>query len=141
MRTQRGTAIIEFALMLPCMVMLAFMVVECGRAVQHYNGVVKTVRDAARYLSMQRQNTHQTEARNLIVYGNIAGTGSPLDPNLTLAQVPSPSWATTGSNPLINTVTIKVSGYQFKPIKGSVFGMTLPTMTFSDISATMRCPL
>jgi Flp pilus assembly protein TadG len=141
MRAQRGTALVEFALMMPCMLMLAFTIVECGRAIQHYNGAAKAVRDAARYLSLQRQNTHQLEARNLVVYGNIGGTGSPLDPSLTLSQVPAPTWTVAGSDPLINTVTIKVSGYKFTPITGSVFGMALPTMTFSDISATMRCPL
>lgn len=141
MRTQRGTALVEFALIVPCMLMLAFIVIECGRAIQHYNGAAKAVRDAARYLSMQRQNTHQQEARNLVVYGNIAGTGSPLNPSLTLTQVPAPTWAVAGSAPLINTVTIKVSGYKFKPMTASVFGMALPTMSFNDISATMRCPL
>ncbi|GAB3463139.1 hypothetical protein GCM10027321_25490 [Massilia terrae] len=141
MRTQRGTALVEFALIVPLILMITFTVVEFGRAVQHYNGVTKAVRDATRYLAMQRQNTHQTEARNLVVYGNTAGTGNPLDPSLTLAQVATPTWSTVGSNPLINTVTIKVTGYKFKPITSSVFGMALPTMTFSDITATMRCPL
>lgn len=141
MRTQRGTALVEFALMVPFIMTLAFTVIECGRAIQHYNGATKQVRDAARYLSMQRQGTHQTEARNLVVYGNTAGTGSPLDPSLTLSQVPAPTWATAGADPLINTVTIKVSGYRFTPMTSSVFGMAMPSITFSDISATMRCQL
>lgn len=141
MRAQRGTALVEFALVVPFMLILTFTVVECGRAIQCYNGATKAVRDAARYLSMQRQNTHQTEARNLVVYGNTAGTGNPLDPRLTLSAVPTPTWATTGADPLINTVTIKVSGYKFKPMAATVFGVTMPSITFSDISATMRCQL
>jgi hypothetical protein len=39
---------------------------------------------------------------------------------------------------VINTVTVTISGYQFRPIFASVFGTSFPTLTYSDISATMR---
>ncbi len=141
MRKQRGTALIEFALVVPLILVLTFTVIEMGRAVQRYNGAAKAVRDAVRYLSVQQQGTHQVEAANLIVYGNIAGTGPLLDPALTINNVVAPSWATVGSNPIINTVTIKVSGYTFTPMVSSVFGASFPQIIFGDISATMRCPL
>ena len=54
-----------------------------------YNAVTKSTRDAVRYLSLQTPGTHVTEARNLIVYGNLAGTGTPLARGLTLANVPA----------------------------------------------------
>ncbi|HWJ93223.1 MAG TPA: pilus assembly protein, partial [Telluria sp.] len=106
-----------------------------------YNGAAKAARDAVRYLSMQQQGTHKTEARNLIVYGRPDGSGTPLDPDLTAAMVPDPVWQTAGSNPLINTVTVRISGYQFRPMAASVFGFAFPTFTFGDITATMRCPI
>jgi Flp pilus assembly protein TadG len=140
MRTQRGTALLEFALVLPFILMLIFTVANFGRAMQRYNGAAKAVRDSVRYLSVQQQGTHADEARNLVIYGNIAGTGTALDPSVTLSQVNGPTWALAGSDPLINTVTIKVTGYTFKPFGVSLFGLALPTITFGDISATMRCP-
>jgi len=139
--SQHGSALVEFALILPFLLLLAFMTVELARAVGRYNSTVKVVRDSVRYLSTQTPGTHATEASNLIVYGNTAGTGSLLDPNLTAVNVAAPVWQTAGSAPLINTVTVRVTGYRFHPLSASVFGTAFATLTFSDISATMRSSL
>jgi hypothetical protein len=64
-----------------------------------------------------------------------------LDTALTATNVPNPTWQTTGSNPLINTVTVRVTGYQFRPMISNMFGARFATFTFNDISATMRAPL
>lgn len=142
---QKGTAIVEFALILPLLLLLTFITTEFGRAIYQYNIISKSVRDAVRYLSVQTPGTHTVETKNLVVYGNTAGTGTPLALGLTSTQVLTPTWQTAGSNPLINTVTVTVSGYQFKPLFGSVFGLsfagTSGTITYSNISATMRSPL
>lgn len=142
MRTrQRGVALVEFAFVLPLLLVLSLISVELGRAVYRYNTTAKVVRDAVRYLSTQTPGTHATEARNLILYGNVAGTEPLLDPGLTAANVPAPTWQTAGSNPLINTVTIRVSGYQFRPMITNMFGARFATIPFNDISATMRSPI
>jgi Flp pilus assembly protein TadG len=138
---QRGVALVEFALVLPLLLLLSLVSTELGRAVYRYNTTAKAVRDAVRYLSVQTPGTHIAEARNLIVYGNVAGTGPMLDTALGAANVPAPTWQTTGSNPLINTVTIRVTGYQFRPLVTNMFGARFATMTFNDISATMRSPI
>jgi Flp pilus assembly protein TadG len=139
MRTrQRGVALVEFALVLPLLLVLSLISTELGRAVYRYNTTAKAVRDAVRYLSVQTPGTHVAEARNLVVYGNTAGTGPMLDTALSAANVPAPTWQTTGSNPLINTVTIRVSGYQFRPLVTNMFGARFAAITFNDISATMR---
>lgn len=140
-KIQHGSALIEFALILPFLLVLSVMTTELGRAVYRYNTTAKVVRDAVRYLSMQTPGTHVAEARNLIVYGNTGGTGSPLDPALTAANVTAPTWQTAGSGPLINTVTVRVTGYQFRPMVANMFGTTFATIPFSDISATMRSPI
>jgi Flp pilus assembly protein TadG len=140
-RYQHGVAIVEFALVLPVLLAMAIITVEMGRAVQRYNSTAKVVRDAVRYLSTQTPGTHIAEARNLIVYGNTAGTGNPLDLQLTASNVPAPVWQTAGSNPLINTVTVTVTGYRFQPMMSNIFGARFSTINFSDISATMRSPI
>jgi Flp pilus assembly protein TadG len=139
---QKGVALIEFALVLPLLLILALISAELGRAVYRYNTTAKVVRDAARYLSMQSPGTHVAEARNLILYGNTAPANLQLlDPALSAANVPAPTWQTAGSDPLINTVTIRVSGYQFRPMITNMFGAQFVTITFNDISATMRSPI
>lgn len=135
---QAGVALIEFALILPFLLLLSITAVELGRAVWQYDILTKSVRDAARYLSLQTPGTHMTQARNLAVYGNRSGTGNPLAIGLAPSHVPDPTWQTAGTAPVINTVTITIRGYQFRPMFASVFGMSFGTVTYSDISASMR---
>ena len=137
---QKGTAIVEFALILPLLLLLTMITTEFGRAIYQYNTIVKSLRNTTRYLSLQTPNTKITEAKNLVVFGNIAGTGPALVPGLTLAQVATPTWQTFGSAPLINTVKITVTGYTFRSMFTSVFGVTFGDKIFADISATMRSP-
>lgn len=137
---QKGTAIVEFALILPLLLMLTMITTEFGRAIYQYNTIVKSLRNTTRYLSLQTPNTQITEAKNLVVFGNIAGTGPALVPGLTVAKVATPTWQTFGSAPLINTVTITVTGYTFRSMFTSVFGVTFGDKIFADISATMRSP-
>lgn len=138
---QHGGALIEFALILPFLLVLTFTVTEFGRAMFEYNTVTKATRDAVRYLSYQTPGTHQLEAQNLIVYGNTAGTGAPLAQRLTLSNVPAPTWQPAGTNPVITTVTVRVTNYQFRSMAATVFGLPFGTITYSDITATMRSPL
>ena len=142
---QRGAAILEFALILPLLLVFTMATTEFGRAIYQYNSIVKSLRQAARYLSVQTPGTKTVEAKNLVVFGNIAGSGTALVPGLTVSQVATPTWTTRGSNPLINTVTITVTGYKFRSLFISVFGVVFADSTskisFSDISATMRSSL
>ena len=141
---QRGVALVELALIIPLLLLLSVITTEFGRAMYEYNAVTKSTRDAVRYLSFQTPGTHIDEARNLMVYGNLAGTGTPLARGLSLANVPATScctWQSSGSNPVVTTVTVRVSNYTFQPMFPSVMGLVFGTdgaMTFSDITATMR---
>jgi hypothetical protein len=135
---QKGVAIIEFALILPYLLVLSFITTEFGRALWEYNTLTKAVRDSARYLTLQTPGTHIAEARNLMVYGNLAGTGQPLAAGLSASNVPDPTWQEVGSNPVINTVTVRIENYTFTSIFSSVFGLPFGTVEFSDIKATMR---
>jgi hypothetical protein len=138
---QNGVALVEFALILPLLLLLTLITTEFGRAMYQYNTLTKSVRDAVRYLSVQTPNTHMAEASNLIVYGNLAGTGTPLALGLTLANVPPPTWQSAGSNPVIRTVTVQITGYKFTSLLPSVFGVNFGTIPITPISATMRSHL
>jgi hypothetical protein len=137
-RKQQGVALVEFALVLPLLLVLSIITFEFGRAVWQYNTLTKSVRDAARYLSLQTPGTKITQARNLMVYGNLGGTGAPLVRGLSTSNVPDPTWQAAGSAPVINTVTVRISGFTFNPMLSSAFGLPIGSVTYSDITATMR---
>ena len=151
---QSGVALIEFALVLPLLLILTFITTELGRALYQYNTLTKSVRDAARYLSVQIPSTKITESKNLVVYGSLSVTGQPLASGLTIGQVKDPVWALRGSNPVIRTVTVEIAGcakvdplappvpcYKFVSLVDGVFGVKLGIINYADISATMRAPL
>jgi hypothetical protein len=137
-KSQTGVAIVEFALILPTLLILTFIVTEVGRALMQYNTLAKSVREGVRYLSVQLPGSGVDQAKNLVVYGNTDGTGSPLVPGLTLSKVPTPTWQPAGAVPQITTVSIRVQGYSFQPMINGMFGLTIGPYTFSDIVATMR---
>ena len=146
--TQRGGALVELALIMPLLSMLTLITTEFGRAMYEYHVLVKTTRDAVRYLSVQTPGSGVDAARNLMVYGNTAGTGTPLAIGLSLANVPAAScctWQNAGSAPVINTVTVRISGYVFRPMVSSAFGQPLGDanggIPYGEISASMRAPL
>lgn len=140
-RWQRGVALLEFALVLPFLLVLTFIVTEFGRAMMQYDTLAKSARQAARYLSVQTPGTKIAEARNLVVYGNTAGTGSPLVPGLTLANVPDPTWQAAGSAPGITTVTVQIVGFTFTPLVNGLYWASWGSLSFNNIVATMRSHL
>lgn len=135
---QAGVAIVEFALVLPLLLLMTFVVTEFGRAIYQYDTLTKSVREGARYLSIQTPGTRVAQAQNLVVYGNTAGGGTPLALGLSTDQV-SAVWATSsGTEPVITTVTVQISGYAFQSLFVSVLGLPFGSVPYSTIQATMR---
>lgn len=155
---QRGVAMLELSVTLPLLLAICFSIVEFGRAIYTYNTLAKSARDAVRYLTTQAAGDTDAwaTARNLMTYGNPAGTGSPLLPSLDATNMGdrivihdasnNASNLNQGTNPAINTVTVTVTGYQFTPLI-DLLAMTrfytggsssIVSITFGDISATMR---
>jgi Flp pilus assembly protein TadG len=149
--SQTGVALIEFALVLPFLLLLAFITTEYGRALYQYNTLAKSVRDAVRFLSIQAPETMTAQAKNLVVYGSVTvpDPATPLAFGLAVDQVKTPTWLPQGTGPVINTVTVTIKGcatsappcYKFVPIFSGAFGLTFGEINFADISATMRAAL
>jgi len=140
MKRQQGTAMVEFALILPMLLILIFTVTELGRAFYQYNVLTKSVREAARYLSVRAAGVDVDKAKNILVYGKPGGGSSPVVPGLSLSNVPDPVWSSAGAFPAFNTVTVSITGYRFTPLAASVFGIGFNNIVFSPIRATMRSP-
>ena len=75
-RRRRGVALVEAALSLTAALMLIIGVTEIGVAVMIYQGAVERARAGARYAAVFPDD--EAAIRNVVVYGNAAGTGSPL---------------------------------------------------------------
>ncbi len=121
-RKQAGAAMIEMVAVTPLLLLLIIGVAEIGKAFAQYNQLNKSVREAAGQVArVALLGTTGTvaltadvvaESRNLVVFGNAAGTGQPRLPSLATGQV---SIADAGNN----MVRIQVN-YPYTPIFGPV---------------------
>jgi len=145
--SQRGVAAVEMGLLLIPLVLMVFGTTELGRAIYSYNTLDKTVRDAARHLSQHGPGdaTIATEARCLAVYGVTDCTGTPVAPGLTTGMVTicdatlCPSTHANQPTGLgsVNLVTVGIQGYGY----ASAVQFVVPSMTFNNISTTLRAQL
>jgi Flp pilus assembly protein TadG len=89
-RDDRGLQLVEVAIVVPILLLLFGAVAEFGRYFYEYTTAAKAARVGARYLaskSVESSVNYQANAKNLVVYGNIAGTGTPILPGMTANNV------------------------------------------------------
>jgi len=159
---QRGAAMVEFALVLIPLLVLAFGVVEFGRAIYHYDKVVKSVRSASRWVATHDPSntanfsTAATQARCLAVYGKTTCqvSDTPLAPGLATSHVKICSRASVAECPdlqnadvqnvstgvgtgTVQLVVVRIDGYQFNFLGLPLTGAG-PSVQFNTISSVMR---
>lgn len=119
-RDDRGVQLVELAIVLPILIVLLAAVAEFGRYFQEYTTLAKGSRAAARLMATARTCSpdEDLEMKRLVVYGNTAGTGSPIAPGLTVSNVKLIRSDVDG-NPtegFPTTVTVEIIDYQHTPI-------------------------
>jgi Flp pilus assembly protein TadG len=114
---ERGVQLVEVALVIPIMLLLFGAVAEFGRYFYEYSTAAKAARVGARYLvskSVTSSTNYETQAKNLVVYGNIAGTGTAVLPGLTAANVQVDYIGGTSGVP--DVVKVSIINYQHQSI-------------------------
>jgi Flp pilus assembly protein TadG len=129
LRCERGTQMIEFALLLPFLIVLFASGVEMGRLFYTYNTLQKATAVGARYLSssvVQSDGTYldtdKNAAKNLIVCGNAASCSglTPVANNLSASNITITSPG-TGTGTRYVTVTVS---YSYTPVLFDLGHMT-----------------
>jgi Flp pilus assembly protein TadG len=140
-----GVAMIEFVAVAPLILLLIFSVSEVGRALIRYNALTKGLHEGARYaasfallgttgtVNIDAQLT--TRVKNVVVFGNPQGQGSPQLDGLTIGQITLTA---------VNATEISVDAvYPYQPMIGPTlrtFGLgSAPTTSFNmQAGITMR---
>jgi Flp pilus assembly protein TadG len=134
-KCERGTQMIEFAFLLPFLILLFAGAIEMGRMFYTYTTLQKSTGAGARYLSNVPVNSDGTfktgpanlcgstdadAARSLIVYGRLTGTATPIVSNLSCGnvQITGP-----GTSLGVRYVTVKVT-YAYQPLAFDLGSMT-----------------
>jgi len=114
-RDERGVQLVELAIVLPIFILLFGATAEFGRYFYEYTTLAKSARVGARYLATAAVNsTEDTNAKNIVVYGNSAGTGNPILSGLSTTNV---TITRSGGVPVLpQTVTVQITGFKHQPI-------------------------
>lgn len=95
-REERGAAVVEFAFVLPVLVLLFGGIVELGRAYYHANGIERGLRAGALYAArrpLPLSAADRTTTSNLVRTGSMDGSASPL----------ASGWSEAGASLTIDT--------------------------------------
>ena len=123
-KNERGSTLVEFSIGVTVFVTAMFGVLEFGRLLWVHNALTDAARRGARYAVMHSASD-ETSVKNIVVYGDAAGTGQPMLNNLTTSNVVV-TYNSFGLND--GTVSVSITNYQFQfvvPIVGTT--ITLPS--------------
>jgi hypothetical protein len=117
---ERGVQLVELAIVLPLFMILFAATAEFGRYFYEYTTLAKAARLGARYLVTEKVDCdHADVARNLVVFGNTAGTGSPILPGLETTHVSiTPNDLDCAGTPqgVPQAITITFSGFKHESL-------------------------
>ena len=119
---ERGSTLVEFAIGVTIFLTAMFAVLEFGRALWVHNALTDAARRGARYAALHTE-ANSASVKNVVVYGNEAGTGQPMLNNLSAANV-DVQYSGFGLN--AGTVSVSITNYQFQfviPIVGTTITM------------------
>jgi hypothetical protein len=114
-RSERGTQLVELAIVLPILLVMFGAVAEFGRLFYTYQTLTKATRAGARFLTTApASGASDDEAANLVVFGNTAGTGDPIITGLTVDHVEVERVGGTTSLP--EHVSVSINGFSYEPL-------------------------
>jgi Flp pilus assembly protein TadG len=131
-RDDRGAAAVEFALVLPILVVLVFGVVDFGRALFAYNYLTSAVREGGRFAAVQNSASAQAAVRTRMIdyLGQLNSLALPAVPAAKITSVP---------DNLVNPryITVTITDYELAPITPIPALLGISTFRFSP-SAVFR---
>jgi Flp pilus assembly protein TadG len=144
-QNERGVQLAELAIVLPILLILFAATAEFGRFFYEYTTLAKAARIGTRYLVTAKVSDYeQQQAKNLVVYGNKAGSGSPLIEGLTTSNVVVTARDANGqvqTAGVPQTITVEISNFKHNSLVN--LGGLIKSDTFTlniDVkpSVTMR---
>jgi len=137
-RHNRGQSLTEFAIVVPLLLLLLFGIIQVGVTYGGYNGLINSVREAARYGSVctgagcgNSTATRLTSGIHTGVFGYKSGS-----PTAVVAYSPYQDSAGLWNTQV--SVTGCVRGIVFIPIIGNVLGWTDPSGVYLKSTEVFR---
>lgn len=136
-KSQRGNALVEFALAFGFLFPLLTGTFQFGYAFFVYNELQNAVRQGARYAAFKSYysdsatptSAYANEVKNAVVYGNPGGTGNTVVPGLTTSNV---NLVVEFGDGAPTKVTVSITGYSLNAFLRT-FTLSKPTSTFNFV--------
>jgi len=142
---QRGAVLVEMVLVTPILLAMMLLTAELTRAFIDHNTLTKAVRNGARYLAANAYQgttgvvtvgaTLSAETRNLVVYGNTAGSGAPVLAGLSAADI---TVTDIGANNIRVTAAHTISGILGPVLRSFSGGPDISMVHNLQATVTMR---
>ena len=114
LRDERGASAVEFALILPLLVLLVLGIVEFGRGFQVSGTLSAAAREGVRVMALQNDPAAARAA--------VRSAASSLDPAITNAQITiTPATCPTG----VGTTTVRLTIHYVQPFVTGIFGASI----------------
>ena len=118
LRSERGAALVEFALVVPLLMLMMCATIDFGLAVYTLNNLTAAVREGGRYAAtldkatwnLSSGTTAQGQVRDR-VYNYIVGMNN----GLTVAQTKA-LITVSNPDPATSIITVQITGYPYKPV-------------------------
>jgi len=132
--SDRAAALVEFAIVLPILLLIVFGIVDFGRALYTANNLTSAVREGARLASTQISPDPTVAASKTAVSNAVKAYTKAVDVN---APVPTVAESFSGAIPNLQSITVSITSYPFTPITPLAGLVGLGTISMSP-SATFR---
>jgi Flp pilus assembly protein TadG len=112
LRSERGAALVEFALVVPFLMLIMCATIDFGLAVFTLNNLTAAVREGGRYGAAiyPAPVANDTAVSNRVVNYIVGG----MNGNLTRAQVAA-LVTSTAPDPTTGNITVRITGYPYRP--------------------------
>jgi Flp pilus assembly protein TadG len=112
LRDERGAALVEFALVVPFLMLIMCATIDFGLAVYTLNNLTAAVREGGRYsATLSPAPTVNDTAVSNRVYNYIVGMSNGLNATQVKAKITN-----TAPDPTTGNITVKVTGYPYVPV-------------------------
>lgn len=133
-RSSDGAAMVEFAIVLPIILLVVFASIDFGRALYTVNNLTAAVREGARLASVQISPDPTTAGSKAAVSTAVTNYVLAFGGN---SGAPTVNETFTGAVPDLQSITVQITSYPFTPITPLANVIGLGSITFSP-SATFR---
>jgi len=134
----RGQSLVEFALVLPILVILLFGTIQVGVTYGGYNGLINSVREAARYGSVCTGTTCGDKTTAHLIAGIQTGVFAYKGGSPTAVVSYSSYQDAAGKYNIQMTVTGCVKGIVFIPFIGNILNWTDPNGVYLKSTEVFR---